>query len=54
MFSIAFDASVLWIIATRRNVSKPAGFWRGRTSAIPRASAMLVSEATVTGGSAPK
>ena len=54
MFSIALDASVLWINATRRNVSRPAGFWWRKTSALPRASAMLVSDATVLGGNAPK
>jgi hypothetical protein len=47
IFSIALDASVLWIIATRRSVSRPAGFCRRETSSRPRASAMLVSDPTV-------
>lgn len=54
MFSIALDASVLWIKATWRNVSRPAGFWWRKTSARPRLSAMLVRDPTVLGGNAPK
>jgi hypothetical protein len=54
MFSIALDASVLWITAMLRSVSRPAGFWFRDAASRPRASAMPVSDATVVGGKAPK
>jgi hypothetical protein len=52
--SLKFARQVYREAGVSRYRARSAAFSRGSGFAIPRASAMLVSEATVPGGSAPK